>query len=333
VREETALPEETNIAPDGRPEQDAPAAPREAEVPDLLAAYFAKIGKDPLLTHRQEVDLSRKARSGDGRARRRLIEKNLRLVVGVAKKYRGMGLPFEDLVQEGNIGLMKAVEKFDPEMGNRFSTYATWWIRQAVSRAVADKGRTVRVPVHMGEKLRSLTRSRDELASELGREPTLGELAGRLGWAEEEARFAMTVLPNATSLDRPVGTEEGSAGMGEFIADEQASHVAEEVVERAEKARLFEALARLPERARRVLTARHGLDGREPATLRELSEELGVSRERVRQLQREAEHRLRSSRVTASLVARHREGPKEPGTRGPDKPAKGEARGRERMTA
>jgi RNA polymerase primary sigma factor len=333
VREETALPDEINTTPDGRPEQDARAAPREAEAPDLLAAYFAKIGRGPLLTHRQEVDLSRKARSGDERARRRLIEKNLRLVVGVAKKYRGMGLPFEDLIQEGNIGLMKAVEKFDPEMGNRFSTYATWWVRQAVGRAVAEKGRTVRVPAHMGEKLRRLAWSRGELTSELGREPAVGELAGRLGWAEEEARFAMTVLPNATSLDRPVGTEESSASMGEFIADERASRVAEEVVERAEKAQLFEALERLPGRVRRVLVGRHGLDGREPATLRELSEELGVSRERVRQLQREAERRLRRFRVTSSLMARHRERPKERGTRGPDKPAEGEARGRERMTA
>ena len=172
---ETALLEETRLA----------AIRRETEAPELLAEYFAKIGKGDLLTHRQEVTLSRKARSGDRRARRKLIEKNLRLVVGVAKKYLGMGLPFEDLIQEGNIGLIKAVEKFDAEMGNRFSTYATWWIRQAVQRAVAEKGRTVRVPVHMGEKLRKLARHRGDLITELGREPAHEELAGSLGWAED----------------------------------------------------------------------------------------------------------------------------------------------------
>jgi RNA polymerase primary sigma factor len=236
------------LVPAVEPERNTePPAPRGLEAPELLAEYFAKIGKGGLLTRRQEVSLSRKARSGDKRARRRLIEKNLRLVVSVAKRYRGLGLPFEDLIQEGNIGLMTAVEKFEPEMGNRFSTYATWWIRQAVQRAVADKGRTVRVPVHMGEKLRRLARTRGELASELGREPTDAELAERLGWTEEEARFTMRVLMDVTSLNRPVSPEDGASGVGELVADEQASRVAEEVVEEAETALLFEALGRLPE--------------------------------------------------------------------------------------
>ena len=284
--------------PDGEMERGAgPPAPRVSEAPDLLAEYFAKIGKGDLLTRRQEVDLFRKAHSGDRRARQRLIEKNLRLVVSVAKRYRGMGLPFEDLIQEGNIGLMWAVEKFDPEMGNRFSTYATWWIRQAVGRAVADKGRTVRIPAHMGEKLHRLARTRGELASELGREPTDGELAKKLGWSQEDARFAMRVLPDATSLDRPVGADDGAPRVGELVADEQASRVAEEVVEEAEMALLFKALERLPERERHVILRRHGLDGGEPATLRELAEELGLSRERVRQLQRDAERRLRRPRT------------------------------------
>jgi RNA polymerase primary sigma factor len=275
-------------------EKDAETAPpRGSEAPELLAGYLAKISRGQLLTHRQELDLSRRARSGDHEARRKLIEKNLRLVVGVAKRYRGHGLPFEDLIQEGNIGLMKAVERFDPEMGNRFSTYATWWIRQTVLRAVSDKGRTMRLPTHMGEKLRKLVRTRDQLASELGREPTEGELVHRLGWVREETRFAMLALPDVTSLDRFVSAERGTVELVELVADEQASRVAEEVVEEAEKSLLFEALARLPERLRHVLIRRYGLDGHKKATLRAVAEELGVSHERVRQLQRDAERRLR----------------------------------------
>lgn len=285
----------TALAPEG-----GDGAARSSGAPELLPGYLARIGKGSLLTHSQEVELSEKARSGDGRARQKLIERNLRLVVSVAKKYRGMGLPFEDLIQEGNIGLMKAVERFDPHLGNRFSTYATWWIRQAVGRAVSDRGRTVRVPVHMGEKLRELMRVRRELASRLGREPTDDELSAKLGWTKEETRFALTLLPEVASLDRAVSAERESAPLGEYVADESASRVAEEVVEEEEQARLFEVLGRLPERSRRVLVLRYGLDGGEPATLKEVSEELGVSRERIRQMQREAERKLRNLAAQSS---------------------------------
>jgi RNA polymerase primary sigma factor len=159
--------------------------PQREETPELIPGYFARIDKGELLTHAEEIDLSKRAKAGDKRARQMLVEKNLRLVVSVAKKYRGMGLPFEDLIQEGNIGLMRAVEKFGPERGFRFSTYATWWIRQAVQRAVADKGRTIRVPVHMGDKIRKMARTYNGLLAELEREPTDQEVAGALGWTVE----------------------------------------------------------------------------------------------------------------------------------------------------
>src|ERR687889_1072460 len=269
----------------------------DSETPNPLTRYFGQIARGRLLTHEEEIDLGRRARQGDETARSQLIEKNLRLVIPVAKKYRGMGLPFGDLIQEGNVGLMRAVEKFDPDRGWRFSTYATWWIRQAVQRAVADKGRTIRVPVHMGDKIRKMARAYNELSADLSREPSDEEVAQRLEWTVDEVLDVKSAMPDATSLNQTLSADGDGSELGEIIEDERASEVAGTVIGEMEVGSLKEAVSRLPERHRHVLIRRYGLGNRDTSTLAQLSDELGISRERVRQLQREAERMLGSGEL------------------------------------
>jgi RNA polymerase primary sigma factor len=279
------------------------------EAPELISGYFARIAKDKLLTHQEEIDLSKRVKRGDKAARKRLIEKNLKLVVSIAKKSRGRGLSFEDLIQEGNIGLMKAVEKFDPDRGFRFSTHATWWIRQAIHRAVDDTGRTIRVPVHIGGKIRKMARTYNELSAEMQRAPSDEMVAERLGWSVEDIRKVKDAMPDATtSLNQPLTSEEGSSELGELVEDEHSSDTPGTVMSGMETSQLGEAIDRLPERYRYVLVRRYGLDDKDPATLAELGDELEISAERVRQLQLKAVHMLKSGEIGCRLRAAYNGG-------------------------
>jgi RNA polymerase primary sigma factor len=270
------------------------------EAQDVLTQYLGRVRGGRLLDADEEKDLSRRARGGDMRARQRLIECNLRLVISIAKKYRGRGVLFEDLIQEGNAGLIRAVEKFDPEMGNRFSTYATWWIRQAVTRSVADHARTVRLPAHVVDAVYRLRRAENALSSELGREATEEEVVERLGVKPEEARRLREVSQPVSSINARINSEEGSE-VGELLPDERSGDEYDRVEAGHWELTLVEAVRSLPEREARIIQMRHGLDGGDTRTLREVSEELGISQERARQVEIKALRTIRTGRYASTL--------------------------------
>ena len=267
---------------------------------DVLTQYLGRIRAGKLLDAGEEKELSRRAREGDMAARRQLIECNLRLVISIAKKYRGRGVLFEDLIQEGNAGLIRAVEKFDPEMGNRFSTYATWWIRQAVTRAVADSARTVRLPAHVVDALYRLRRAENALSLELGRDATEEELADRLDVKPQEARRLREVGQPISSIHAKMGSEDGSE-MGELLPDERSGEDYARVEVGQWEMALVEAVQSLPEREAKVIQMRHGLDGSQTRTLREVSEALGISQERARQVEMKALRTIRTGRYAGTL--------------------------------
>jgi RNA polymerase primary sigma factor len=261
---------------------------------DALQLFLKDIGKVELLTAAEEVELAKRIERGDHRAKQEMVEANLRLVVSIAKRYRNQGLPFLDLIQEGTIGLVRAAEKFDWRKGYKFSTYATWWIRQAVARALADKGRTIRMPVHVVEKLNKIVRSERKLRGELFREPTTLEIAVDLYLPVEEVEHIRRSAQTPVSLENPVGEEEG-AELGHFLNDENAPLPEDVAAENFRVSALTNSLAGLTFRERRVVELRFGLDGRTPATLDELGDIFNVTRERIRQIEKRCLQKLSES--------------------------------------
>jgi RNA polymerase primary sigma factor len=251
---------------------------------DSLRLYLRSIGRVDLLTAEQEVMLARRIERGDMDAKQQMIEANLRLVVSIAKSYLGRGLTFLDLIQEGSMGLIRAVEKFDYRRGYKFSTYATWWIRQAVTRAIADKGRTIRIPVHMVEKLNKVVHVERQLVQQLGREPTPEEIANELETSVREVRDVLRMAQQPISLEKPIGEEEESE-LGDFVEDQTAESPFELAAERLRRENLRRALAALPEREREVIEMRFGLTGERPYTLEEVGRAFNVTRERIRQIE------------------------------------------------
>jgi len=278
---------------------------------DLVRTYLQEIGKVPLLTREQEVALAKRVARGDARAREELAEANLRLVVSIAKNHKGYGLPFLDLIQEGNIGLMKAIERFDYTKGYKFSTYATWWIRQAISRALADKARTIRIPPHILENMRKIYKVEEDYVQEHGEPPAMDVLAKQLGWPATEIERIKKISPYSRSLDEPVGDDEDSL-LGDFIGSQDTPSPMHEAFRQMQIEELSRLLDELCERERRILELRYGLkildknngaalQHDQPQTLEEIGKIFGISRERVRQIEKEALDKLRSLRMRMRL--------------------------------
>ena len=261
-------------------------------VDDPVRMYLKEIGRVALLTADEEVELAKRIEEGDEEARRKLAEANLRLVVSIAKRYVGRGMLFLDLIQEGNLGLLKAVEKFDYRKGYKFSTYATWWIRQAVTRAIADQARTIRIPVHMVETINKLMRISRQLLQEYGREPSIEEIADAMGMTEDKVREILKIAQEPVSLETPIGEEEDSH-LGDFIEDEDVLAPVDAVSFYLLKEQLEDVLGTLTPREERVLRLRFGLDDGRPRTLEEVGQEFGVTRERIRQIEAKALRKLR----------------------------------------
>ena len=288
---------------EARDEEAAPPPPQPAQesTTDALQLFLREAGRHALLTAAQEVELAKKIERGDMRAKQLMIQSNLRLVVSIAKNYRNQGLPFLDLIQEGTLGLIRAVEKFDWRRGFKFSTYATWWIRQAVARALADKARTIRMPVHIVERLQKMNRAERTLWTQLGREPTLEEIAEEASLPLQQALEVRAAARASTSLDQPVGEAE-DAVFGDFVAGD--GPLPEEQVELSLRSQaLQEALEALSERERQVVVLRYGLADADPKTLEEIGRRLGLTRERVRQIELDSLKRLASLRELEAVGA------------------------------
>jgi RNA polymerase primary sigma factor len=267
---------------------------------DPVRMYLKEIGKVPLLTAEEEVSLARRIERRDMDAKRKLIEANLRLVVSIAKRYVGRGMLFLDLIQEGNLGLIRAVEKFDYRKGYKFSTYATWWIRQAITRAIADQARTIRIPVHMVETINKLIRVQRQLLQDIGREPTPDEIAAEMGTTPQKVREIQKISQEPVSLETPIGEEEDSQ-LGDFIEDEDATIPVEAVSEIMQKEELNAVLGTLTHRERKVIELRFGLKGEHPRTLEEVGQKFGVTRERIRQIEAKTLAKLKAYRDAQRL--------------------------------
>jgi RNA polymerase primary sigma factor len=299
VEEESEEPE-TDI--DGDAEDDGPVAAKAEATQDPLKLYVRAIGDGPLLTPAEERELARRKDEGDEEAKKKLIESNLRLVMSITRNYTKAGVPLLDLIQEGNLGLIRAVEKFDYKMGFKLSTYATWWIRQAVTRALADQGRTIRLPVHVADQVRRLMRARRQLAQKLNREPTDAELAKESGFTEKRVQELLDLVEDPVSLETPVG--DGESMYADLIEDIHSDRPDEETSTKLRRTELAQALRRLNPRMRRVLALRFGLDGQSPQTLEEVGAGLGITRERVRQLESRALRELRAVAPDLELYLR-----------------------------